>query len=58
MFLLGKWGEFIRRKGAFFQSVKEACNAEIIIGGAKGPPDKARVCRFQSLTVFTLDGNQ
>ncbi|WOL03020.1 hypothetical protein Cni_G11740 [Canna indica] len=36
----GKMGRVIGKKGASIQSVKESCNAEIIIGGTKGPPDK------------------
>ncbi|XP_010267085.1 PREDICTED: uncharacterized protein LOC104604449 isoform X2 [Nelumbo nucifera] len=36
----GKMGLVIGRRGASIQSVKESCNAEILIGGAKGPPDK------------------
>ncbi|RRT83274.1 hypothetical protein B296_00008044 [Ensete ventricosum] len=51
----GKMGRVIGRKGASIQSVKESCqyafsflfcflfcSAEIIIGGAKGPPDKVK----------------
>lgn len=36
----GKMGRVIGRKGASILSIKESCNAEILIGGAKGPPDK------------------
>ncbi|VVB09033.1 unnamed protein product [Arabis nemorensis] len=36
----GKMGRVIGRKGASILAIKEACNAEILIGGAKGPPDK------------------
>ncbi|KAL8107232.1 hypothetical protein AgCh_023880 [Apium graveolens] len=36
----GKMGCVIGRKGASILSIKESCNAEIFIGGAKGPPDK------------------
>ncbi|KAI6694545.1 hypothetical protein NL676_022255 [Syzygium grande] len=36
----GKMGRVIGRRGASIMSVKESCNAEILIGGAKGPPDK------------------
>ncbi|XP_028806982.1 piRNA biogenesis protein EXD1-like, partial [Neltuma alba] len=36
----GKMGRVIGRKGATILSIKESCNAEILIGGAKGPPDK------------------
>ncbi|RVW52412.1 piRNA biogenesis protein EXD1 [Vitis vinifera] len=36
----GKMGRVIGRRGASILSVKESCNAEILIGGAKGPPDK------------------
>lgn len=36
-------GRVIGRKGSFILSIKESCNAEILIGGAKGPPDKVFV---------------
>ncbi|KAK6236773.1 3'-5' exonuclease domain - like 8 [Theobroma cacao] len=36
----GKMGRIIGRKGASILSIKESCNAEILVGGAKGPPDK------------------
>ncbi|XP_038886611.1 piRNA biogenesis protein EXD1 isoform X1 [Benincasa hispida] len=36
----GMMGRVIGRKGASILSIKESCNAEILIGGAKGPPDK------------------
>ncbi|XP_057977258.1 uncharacterized protein LOC131164238 [Malania oleifera] len=36
----GKMGRVIGRKGASILSVKEWCNAEILLGGAKGPLDK------------------
>ncbi|XP_022754639.1 piRNA biogenesis protein EXD1-like isoform X5 [Durio zibethinus] len=36
----GKMGRVIGRKGASILSIKESCNAEIFLGGAKGPPDK------------------
>ncbi|KAL1834605.1 hypothetical protein DCAR_0104815 [Daucus carota subsp. sativus] len=36
----GKMGCVIGRRGASILSIKESCNAEIFIGGAKGPPDK------------------
>ncbi|XP_058073986.1 uncharacterized protein LOC131222804 isoform X1 [Magnolia sinica] len=36
----GKMGLVIGRRGASIMAVKESCNAEILIGGAKGPPDK------------------
>ncbi|OVA11366.1 3'-5' exonuclease domain [Macleaya cordata] len=36
----GKMGLVIGRRGATILSIKESCNAEILIGGAKGPPDK------------------
>uniref|UniRef100_A0A5B6YMN9 3'-5' exonuclease domain-containing protein n=1 Tax=Davidia involucrata TaxID=16924 RepID=A0A5B6YMN9_DAVIN len=36
----GKMGCVIGRKGASISSIKESCNAEILIGGAKGPLDK------------------
>ncbi|KAJ9549859.1 hypothetical protein OSB04_022402 [Centaurea solstitialis] len=39
----GKMGLVIGRKGASILAIKESCNAEIFIGGAKGPPDKVFV---------------
>ncbi|PIA42872.1 hypothetical protein AQUCO_02000372v1 [Aquilegia coerulea] len=36
----GKMGCVIGKRGASILSVKESCNAEILVGGAKGPPDK------------------
>ncbi|XP_024021810.1 uncharacterized protein LOC21402483 isoform X2 [Morus notabilis] len=36
----GKMGCVIGRRGATILSIKESCNAEILIGGSKGPPDK------------------
>ncbi|KAJ4958050.1 hypothetical protein NE237_025161 [Protea cynaroides] len=36
----GKMGRVIGKRGASIMSIKESCNAEILIGGAKGPPDK------------------
>ncbi|KAH0969015.1 hypothetical protein GBA52_029136 [Prunus armeniaca] len=36
----GKMGRVIGRRGASILSIKESCNAEILIGGDKGPPDK------------------
>ncbi|XVF35377.1 hypothetical protein REPUB_Repub18cG0140400 [Reevesia pubescens] len=36
----GKMGRVIGRKGVSILSIKESCNAEILVGGAKGPPDK------------------
>ncbi|XP_059640015.1 uncharacterized protein LOC132282375 [Cornus florida] len=36
----GKMGCIIGRKGSSILSIKESCKAEILIGGAKGPPDK------------------
>ncbi|XP_074317331.1 uncharacterized protein LOC141653462 [Silene latifolia] len=39
----GKMGRVIGRKGASILSIKESCNAEILIGGSKGPPDKVFV---------------
>ncbi|XP_077210649.1 3'-5' exonuclease domain-containing protein / K homology domain-containing protein / KH domain-containing protein [Tasmannia lanceolata] len=36
----GKMGRVIGKRGASILSIKESCNAEILIGGAKGPPDK------------------
>ncbi|XP_057473097.1 uncharacterized protein LOC130761593 isoform X2 [Actinidia eriantha] len=36
----GKMGYIIGRKGSSILSIKDSCNAEIVIGGAKGPLDK------------------
>ncbi|XP_021911637.1 uncharacterized protein LOC110825486 isoform X1 [Carica papaya] len=36
----GKMGCVIGRRGASILSIKESCNAQIFIGGTKGPPDK------------------
>ncbi|CAI9755693.1 unnamed protein product [Fraxinus pennsylvanica] len=36
----GKMGRVIGRRGVNILSVKESCDAEIVIGGDKGPPDK------------------
>ncbi|KAJ7966466.1 3'-5' exonuclease domain [Quillaja saponaria] len=36
----GKMGRVIGRRGASILSIKESCHAEILMGGAKGPPDK------------------
>ncbi|XP_015885122.1 uncharacterized protein LOC107420634 [Ziziphus jujuba] len=36
----GKMGRVIGRRGASIMSIKESCNAEILIGGSRGPPDK------------------
>ncbi|XP_020579891.1 uncharacterized protein LOC110024327 [Phalaenopsis equestris] len=36
----GKMGLVIGRKGASIQSIKECCEAKILTGGTKGPPDK------------------
>ncbi|CAI9093609.1 OLC1v1029155C1 [Oldenlandia corymbosa var. corymbosa] len=36
----GKMGRVIGKRGATILYIKESCNAEIFIGGAKGPPDK------------------
>ncbi|KAL3330306.1 hypothetical protein AABB24_034250 [Solanum stoloniferum] len=36
----GKMGRVIGRRGASILSIKQSCDAEIFIGGAKGPPDK------------------
>nr|GMD45563.1 exosome component 10 isoform X2 [Ipomoea batatas] len=36
----GKMGRVIGRKGSSILAIKESCNAEIHIGGDKGPPDK------------------
>nr|GMD43951.1 exosome component 10 isoform X2 [Ipomoea batatas] len=35
-----KWGVSFGRKGSSILAIKESCNAEIHIGGDKGPPDK------------------
>lgn len=39
----GKMGRVIGRKGASILAIKESCDAEIFMGGAKGPPDKVFV---------------
>lgn len=39
----GKMGRVIGRKGVSILSIKESCNAEILIGGSKGPPNKVFV---------------
>ncbi|CAI9275044.1 unnamed protein product [Lactuca saligna] len=39
----GKMGLVIGKRGASILAIKQACNAEIFIGGAKGPPDKVFV---------------
>lgn len=36
----GKMGRVIGKKGASILAIKESCNAEILLGGSKGPPDK------------------
>ncbi|CAK8569821.1 unnamed protein product [Lathyrus sativus] len=36
----GKMGCIIGKRGASIMAIKESCNAEILIGGARGPPDK------------------
>ncbi|KAL3498538.1 hypothetical protein ACH5RR_041270 [Cinchona calisaya] len=36
----GKMGRIIGKRGATILSIKDSCNAEIFIGGTKGPPDK------------------
>ncbi|KEH39963.1 putative ribonuclease D [Medicago truncatula] len=36
----GKMGCIIGKKGASIMSIKESCNAEILIGGPRGPADK------------------
>ncbi|XP_047307041.1 uncharacterized protein LOC124910441 [Impatiens glandulifera] len=36
----GKMGCVIGRKGSSILSIKESCNAEIVLGGSKGPPEK------------------
>ncbi|KAF3324569.1 Exonuclease 3'-5' domain-containing protein 1 [Carex littledalei] len=36
----GKMGRVIGRRGASIMSIKQSCNAEIHMGGAKGPPDR------------------
>nr|GMD40771.1 exosome component 10 isoform X2 [Ipomoea batatas] len=35
-----KWGVSFGRKGSSILAIKESCNAEIHIGGDKGPPYK------------------
>ncbi|XP_020222521.1 protein RRP6-like 3 isoform X1 [Cajanus cajan] len=36
----GKMGRVIGKKGVTIKGIKEACEAEILMGGDKGPPDK------------------
>ncbi|CAK9162007.1 unnamed protein product [Ilex paraguariensis] len=36
----GKMGRVIGRRGASILSIKESCNAEVFIGGTRGPADK------------------
>ncbi|KAH1203925.1 hypothetical protein GmHk_17G050014 [Glycine max] len=36
----GKMGLVIGKRGATILSIKQSCNAEILTGGPKGPPDK------------------
>ncbi|KAF7830493.1 exosome component 10 isoform X2 [Senna tora] len=36
----GQMGRVIGRRGSSIMSIKESCNAEILIGDLKGPPDK------------------
>ncbi|KAM5565967.1 hypothetical protein ABKV19_019792 [Rosa sericea] len=36
----GKMGRVIGKRGTSILSIKESCNAEILMGGDKGPPDK------------------
>lgn len=36
----GKMGCVIGKRGSSILAIKESCNAEIFIGGAKGPPNK------------------
>ncbi|XP_044472258.1 uncharacterized protein LOC123200935 isoform X1 [Mangifera indica] len=36
----GKMGLIIGRRGSSILAIKKSCEAEILIGGAKGPPDK------------------
>ncbi|GAB4837149.1 hypothetical protein Ancab_002060 [Ancistrocladus abbreviatus] len=36
----GNMGRVIGKKGASILSIKESCNAEILMGGKKGPPDR------------------
>jgi exonuclease 3'-5' domain-containing protein 1 len=36
----GKMGRIIGKKGSSILAIKQACRADIFIGGAKGPPDK------------------
>lgn len=39
----GRMGHIIGKKGSNILSIKEACKADIFIGGVKGPPDKVFV---------------
>ncbi|KAL5185469.1 piRNA biogenesis protein EXD1 [Glycine soja] len=39
----GKMGLVIGKRGATILSIKQSCNAEILTGGPKGPPDKVRI---------------
>ncbi|XP_068648120.1 uncharacterized protein [Aristolochia californica] len=65
----GKMGIIIGRRGASIMPIKESCDAEILIGGAKGPPDKVfiigpvkqvrkaeAILRGRLLEVFPLAG--
>ncbi|KAK7383287.1 hypothetical protein VNO78_28961 [Psophocarpus tetragonolobus] len=36
----GKMGRVIGKRGVSIMSIKESCDAEILMGGPKGPPDK------------------
>lgn len=36
----GQMGRIIGRRGTAIRAIKESCNAEILIGGSRGPPDK------------------
>ncbi|KZV37216.1 hypothetical protein F511_04635 [Dorcoceras hygrometricum] len=48
----GKMGCVIGRRGANILSIKESCNAEIFLGGDKGPPDKVSHSLFETGEYF------
>ncbi|KAF5748290.1 hypothetical protein HS088_TW04G00242 [Tripterygium wilfordii] len=52
--LPGKMGRIIGRRGSSILSIKESCNAEIIIGGAKGPPDKDLSTMFVAVVALLV----
>ncbi|KAL5221436.1 hypothetical protein ABZP36_026149 [Zizania latifolia] len=57
----GKMGRVIGRKGSSIMAVKESCNVEIHIGGAKGPPDRVSfLALFCIIDIFNqlLDSQQ